>query len=351
MSDLVLEAPKAAFAAPPAFATASEFDLRVGEATRFLTTLFGGYEQGFIEWRAFSKVTGGDVARRRDYRRLPLTSPRAFATEMVRLSDAGWDVYIGVLPRSEKRGVADSVRVARWMWADLDGKNMDDAAIEKACKGADMVVHSGHGTHAYWLMSKPRDLSTMEEKETFVVMLRKLQLRVSGGAADDVSDLPRILRVPGTWNWKRGQKVAVTLERCPAVVDDPEVVPENESLGDEEIARIRLGMKEMEAAAHANVLPILYPAWHSCRGHIVNDPNVWVRGQITWFKFMLQHQMRVRAIDDPEEAIRRGTIVDGCVDEMSEDFTNLFLELERRGYNPIGFRDNPLFMDGNYNAD
>lgn len=344
MTELVLESPVVATPQRVAVTSVDTFTERVGQAEKFLRVLFSGYELGFVEWRAFSKSGGGNVARRRDYKALPLRDPSAFATEMVRLSDAGWDIYVGVLPRREKRGTADSVRESRWFWADFDAKNLTTGEIDNACEGADIVVRSGHGVHAYWQITKPVDLSQQERREVFSAMLRKVQAGMSGGKADDVSDIPRILRVPGTWNWKNGEKVAVVLSVCP----DPPAAPVLESpdaevIGDEEVLRIKRGMKEMEQAAKEDALPHLFPAWHSCRGHVVNDPNVWVRGQITWLTFALRHQASVRAIDNFDEAVRRGAIVDNIVEELSEDFTNLFLELERRGYPVIGYRDNPIF--------
>lgn len=319
----------------------NNFSDRVQSAASFLAALFGGYESGFVEVRAFCK-TGGNVAKRQFFQSLPMRSPEPLAKELVMLSDRNFDVYVGVLPRKEKRGVADAVVSARWVWADLDAKCMSPVRIAEAVADADMIVQSGYGTHAYWQLTQERELLTGLQREKFVRLVRRAQSSLSNGAADDVSDLPRILRVPGTWNWKRGEKVPVVLERCP-VISLPVPAEENSPIGDEEGGRLQQGVKEMMAAAEMDALPALHPAWRNCRGMIVNDPNVWLRGQVTWLRFMKSHQQKVRALDDFEESVRRGKIVDSCLDDMTEDFCNLFLELERRGFNVLGFRNNPLF--------
>ena len=325
-----------------------DYEARVEMAASFLSALFAGYESGFAEMRAFCKNSRGDVSRRQSFFPVPLGSAVNLAAEMVNLSDRNYDVYIGVLPRSAKRGTADSVQTARWLWADFDSKCMSEELIQEAISSADMVVKSGHGTHAYWQLTTPWALDTYTKREKFTLLLQKVQSRLSGGVADDVSDLPRILRVPGTWNWKRGEKVFVSMERCPEV--GPAEVVENQPIGDDEDKRMCGGVTDMVAAAYDDCIPHLFPRWKSSRGHIVNDASVWVRGQLSWYHFMLKHQERVHAQGATTEALRSASIVDGCVEEMTEDFYNLFLELERRGMSPIGYKDNPLYWKEVQNA-
>lgn len=317
----------------------SEFQSRCDAAAWFLSVLFEGYESGYVEMRAFRKE-GGNVVKRRDYRALPLKSLNGFAAELVRLSDASFDVYVGVLPREEKRGVAESVRHARWIWADFDGKNMQMGQLDAVAQGADMAVDSGHGVHCYWQIP-PRVLDSQKSRKAFCIAMRSVQKKQSDDAADDVSDLPRILRVPGTWNWKNGEKVPVRLVKAPAAVEIPadDIAP----MGDAEHARIKLGVKEMIAAARQNALPMLSPAWRSCRKHIVNDPNVWVRGQLTWWVCMLRGQESNQSEEETESALRSRAVIDSCVEELTSDFVNLFLRLDSEGYDPTGWENNPLF--------
>ena len=76
-----------------------------------------------------------------------------------------------------------------------------------------VVVHSGHGLHAYYLFRELLDTRTDEERSTAEELLRRLQGAVRARAAeqgwhvDSVPDLCRILRVPGTLNYKGGEAV------------------------------------------------------------------------------------------------------------------------------------------------
>ncbi|MBF1694901.1 MAG: hypothetical protein HXO82_10795, partial [Selenomonas sp.] len=76
-----------------------------------------------------------------------------------------------------------------------------------------MVVHSGHGLHVYYLFRELLDTRTDEERSTAEELLRRLQGAVRARAAeqgwrvDSVPDLCRILRVPGTLNYKGGEAV------------------------------------------------------------------------------------------------------------------------------------------------
>jgi hypothetical protein len=318
----------------------SDFQSRCDAAAWFLSVLFEGYEGGFVEMRAFRKE-GGDVVRRQDWRPLPLRGLRSFAAELVRLSDVSFDVYVGVLPREEKRGTADSVKQARWMWADFDAKNMHPGQLSAMSEAATMAVDSGYGLHCYWEIT-PMKLASLSEREVFCRAMRGLQKKGSDGQADNVADLPRILRVPGTWNWKNGEKMPVRLIAAP-VIESEELPEEIAPIGDAEMLRIKEGVKGMLSAAANNVLPAIYPAWRSSRGHSVNDPNVWLRGQLTWFHMFLRHQDKTADDDSTPEDVRGRSIIDGCVVEMSEDFTNLFLRLSDAGYDPTNWHKSPLF--------
>ena len=115
-------------------------------------------------------------------------------------SDAGWDVYYGVLPRLDHGGKASDVaRYTSTLWADVDAKAHSDSKqaslmslIDYAIPPA-VVVDSGHGYHAYWVLDSfiPIDKACN--------IMRGIARQVKG---DHVYDAPRILRLPGTQNWK-----------------------------------------------------------------------------------------------------------------------------------------------------
>jgi hypothetical protein len=71
-----------------------------------------------------------------------------------------------------------------------------------------MIVHSGHGLHAYWIFKEPWDISDPQELAKARTLSEKLseflvrKAGESGWKIDSIYDLVRVLRVPGTENWK-----------------------------------------------------------------------------------------------------------------------------------------------------
>jgi hypothetical protein len=117
-----------------------------------------------------------------------------------RWSEAGWDVYYGVLPRTDRGGKAeDVVKETATLWADVDAKAHNDSKQASLMALIDydippaIVVDSGHGYHAYWILNQfiPVDRA--------ITIMRGIARQVKG---DHVYDAPRILRLPGTQNWK-----------------------------------------------------------------------------------------------------------------------------------------------------
>ena len=115
------------------------------------------------------------------------------------------DVYMGVIARRRRRGGRrDLVAGAAVIWVDCD----DDAAsraLERFEPAPHIVVASGSGSnrHAYWLLGERMPLDGIEQLNR--------GLAVSLGADDRACDAARILRPPGTANWKRGSPTPVEL--------------------------------------------------------------------------------------------------------------------------------------------
>jgi hypothetical protein len=116
------------------------------------------------------------------------------------LSTLGHDVYFGVLPRLEKDGkgsaIADTSRV---IWADFDaktyvGKEQSFQAVASVAPEPQIVVDSGHGYHAYWLLDRDYPFEGVREVMKGIAVVT--------GADPKTHDKARILRVPGTENHK-----------------------------------------------------------------------------------------------------------------------------------------------------
>jgi hypothetical protein len=110
----------------------------------------------------------------------------------------GIDVYFGVVPRMRAAGKkTDVMPFTDVLWADLDSKASSKSSVwghlQSFAPAPSIVVDSGNGYHAYWLL---RELVEGEEAE---LAMRTLARRIGGDHTHDVS---RVLRVPGTTNYK-----------------------------------------------------------------------------------------------------------------------------------------------------
>jgi len=97
------------------------------------------------------------------------------------------------------RGLAEQTLGSSVLWVDIDPK--DDlpldilvSRVEKFVPSPSAIVCSGNGVHAYWCLTHFSE--TLEEMK---MRLKGLEKALS---ADSCSDLARVLRVPGTLNWK-----------------------------------------------------------------------------------------------------------------------------------------------------
>ena len=81
-----------------------------------------------------------------------------------------------------------------------------------------VVVQSGNGLHAYWLFKRPVDVTPFGMREVVGNLMQSWQSYVlsaakqqRGWSVDNVGDLARVLRAPGTINEKNGQLTMVKL--------------------------------------------------------------------------------------------------------------------------------------------
>jgi hypothetical protein len=100
------------------------------------------------------------------------------------------------------------------LWADLDakGEHTVDSRLRQLqnliCPPSILVL-TGGGCHAYWLLTKPVDgLERLEQAEA---VMRRLGQGLGG---DPVWDRARVLRAPKTFNHKYAEPRPVELERC-----------------------------------------------------------------------------------------------------------------------------------------
>lgn len=152
---------------------------------------------------------------------LPLSNADIFAQT---LTQNGMNVYTmvnsvkeGTLTSNNSRGDVNDISRLNALWADLDYKDSGIGNLETAMAMVEnlsailgtnpvAIVHSGHGIQPYWAI-EDGDITDLNRSYVAGISRRFGQLvqRVAemyGGKVDNVSDLPRVLRAPGTINHK-----------------------------------------------------------------------------------------------------------------------------------------------------
>lgn len=134
------------------------------------------------------------------------------------------NIYFGVCPRHRVGDSHDeTIKTVRCVWCDIDDVTTEQAHARWADADVpvpSIVVNSGTGVHAYWLLEG--DLTTPETRSQLGAMLPHFY-RSFGG--DHVQNLSRILRPPGTFNYKDARngraRLPCTLGTCDPAVRYP----------------------------------------------------------------------------------------------------------------------------------
>lgn len=204
----------------------------VAESERFLDALFSDADigaGGFIEVRYLLR---GSLPQQDFYDSIA----DAAACPVI----PGHDTYFGVCPRNRKRGNKAAVSYVPCLWADIDAagrdyENKSDAlaAIRSFQFPPSMIIDSGGGYHVYWLFRETWAIEEPLDVQRIEAANKKIALALRGDAA--CHDIARVLRLPGTFNQKRGLPAAI-LDCDPArrynlsdfddLPDAPEAAPE-----------------------------------------------------------------------------------------------------------------------------
>jgi hypothetical protein len=155
---------------------------------------------------AFLHLLAGDQADDR-YLELRSRAPRGmrqefFATNQIDAlhGRAVWlgqrtDTHIGVVARTARSGKKQAVGRSHLIWCDVDSADAVERLATSKVRPV-LTVHSGtHGhLHAYFLVDEPLDVQLLERAN------RALANQLGGDLA--CTDASRILRIPGTLNFK-----------------------------------------------------------------------------------------------------------------------------------------------------
>ena len=198
----------------------SEKQNRINEAMKIFNPLFDGVPaQHFSYLMTFT--TGYGVTY--SFAVTDQTQREAMARKAVELSELGNDVWhavnlVCVAPKAGKRGDEKAVSYQTAVVVDIDicsdaHKSDNLAADFEEAKSflpfaPSIIVNSGFGVHAYYIWSEPlavTDANREEIKRRNNLLLDVVRQRANGKKIDGVGDLPRILRTPGTYNYKLGK--------------------------------------------------------------------------------------------------------------------------------------------------
>jgi hypothetical protein len=159
------------------------------ELKEFLGRLFGACEQGQVELRALP-------AKNQAFHRLGDWP----AIEAWCQKHKGQNLYFAVATRNGG-GTKDHIVQIPGLWCDIDFKDVPkDQAAERLRQfplRPSLVVNSGGGYHAYWVLKEPLGREDIPRVEA---VLRQIQTYLGGDPA--ATDASRILRLPGTFNHK-----------------------------------------------------------------------------------------------------------------------------------------------------
>jgi len=180
-------------------------------AGSFLTSMFSqSLTQGLgqIELRVFPK----NQRPHQDF----FTSIDDAVNRAYELCIRGIDVYVGVNPRNGGGGRKENIDYIAAFHAEIDYghaghkkkpiyKSYDEAyrAIDEFSPAPTLINHSGGGFHCYWLLHPP-----VAVKEVGIEYLENINksLSMNLGGDQGTHDISRVLRVPGTCNFKVADK-------------------------------------------------------------------------------------------------------------------------------------------------
>jgi hypothetical protein len=125
-----------------------------------------------------------------------LAAPRAFLRR-----HQGENLYWGCATRrSGASGAEANCQHLGCLFADLDFKNISEAEVRERLQGMPLppsiIIHSGGGAHAYWLLREPLDVQADNPRQ----WLQRLAAYL--GADSSCAEPARVLRIPGTLNHK-----------------------------------------------------------------------------------------------------------------------------------------------------
>jgi len=161
-----------------------------GPTREELHTFLGALGHGALAGSYFElRERHGQLMRRRF---IPVEFPDRAASAILRAS-RDRDVYLGAAPRARTEGGRSAIALLTTLWIDADTPEAI-ARLQAFTPEPSILVASGRGQHAYWLLEQPVDVDTAETAN------RRLAHHLT--ADTRCFDAARILRPPHTTNYQ-----------------------------------------------------------------------------------------------------------------------------------------------------
>ena len=168
------------------------------QAKQFLEFLFKNSKKGFVEIRPIrqNKVL-------QQY--FDISDGLDSVIEAISDVVGTFNVFVGIQLRDKESGKDSDIRYLSTFWADIDAKDFDGnknlalQSLDNFSLRPSMVIDSGNGYHAYWILNDPIDLKKDSVRAEITKLSRLIHYVVK---ADSTYNLSRILRMAGTPNIK-----------------------------------------------------------------------------------------------------------------------------------------------------
>jgi RepB DNA-primase from phage plasmid len=189
-----------------------------GHVSLFVELVLQG-QRGLVEVVRASRGADGQLrmrSRRDPEGYVELERPGAVVRLASRARGRGEEVFVTPLPRSAPEPGKGAVAPGSVVWVDLDGERRGSELGRLAALRPCLTVHSGGGLHCYWRVTEELEPAEIES------LNRRLCRLVGGDQA--CTDRGRIMRLPGTFNGRRGRWCRVLkADRSRAPVDPEQV--------------------------------------------------------------------------------------------------------------------------------
>jgi hypothetical protein len=194
------------------------------ETAEFLATLFG--EKPETAW-VLIWAKKGDRSKSVKISRWAQNVNEAIAAVSAADSEPGWDTYVEICTGPKKGGKSNRIEMADTvsmpcLWLDIDiagvghttkkkypASEAEARALIAMCPLApSFIIHSGGGLQPYWVFKEHWTFDTSAERDKAQTLIRgwvrmyQMHAATKGLDIDPTFDLARVMRVPGTSNWK-----------------------------------------------------------------------------------------------------------------------------------------------------